>query len=75
VAIASVASEMPDPIGSEFGISYGDATVDAFSDFADRLDVEEVRYLAVSVGIQHGSGGNLARVLQVLSKGDPRPRS
>jgi tight adherence protein B len=73
VTIASVASEMPDPIGTEFGIiqdqvSYGDTIVDAFADFAERMDLEDVRYLAVSVGIQHGSGGNLARVLQVLSK-------
>jgi tight adherence protein B len=73
VTIASVASEMPDPIGTEFGIaqdqvSYGDTIIDAFSDMADRLDIEDVRYLSVSIGIQHGSGGNLARVLQVLSK-------
>ena len=73
VTIASVASDMPDPIGSEFGImqdqiSYGDTVLDAFADLAERLDIEDVRYLAVSVGIQHGSGGNLARVLQVLSK-------
>lgn len=73
VTVASVASEMPDPIGTEFGIvqdqvSYGDTIVDAFNDMADRLDIEDVRYLAVSIGIQHGTGGNLARVLQVLSK-------
>jgi tight adherence protein B len=73
VTIGSVASDMPDPIGTEFGIvqdqvSYGDTIVDALADMADRLDIEDVRYLAVSVGIQHGSGGNLARVLQVLSK-------
>jgi tight adherence protein B len=73
VTIGSVASEMPDPIGTEFGIvqdqvSYGDTIVDALADMADRLDIEDVRYLAVSVGIQHGTGGNLARVLQVLSK-------
>lgn len=73
VTVASVASEMPDPIGSEFGViqdqvSYGDTIVEAFSDMADRLDIEDVRYLSVSIGIQHGTGGNLARVLQVLSK-------
>lgn len=73
VTIGNVASEMPDPLGTEFGliqdqISYGDNVVDAFADFADRTDVEDIRYLSVSIGIQHGSGGNLARVLQVLSK-------
>ena len=71
-SIESVAREMPDPIGSEFGvmfdqISYGDDLVDAFYDLAERVDLEDVRYLAVSVGIQHGTGGDLARVLSVLS--------
>ncbi|MGO4914754.1 type II secretion system F family protein [Pseudogemmobacter sp. W21_MBD1_M6] len=73
VTVASVASDMPDPIGSEFGIiqdqvSYGDDIVTAFNDFAERVDIEDARYLAVSVGIQHGTGGNMARILKVLSK-------
>ncbi|MCU9847844.1 type II secretion system F family protein [Defluviimonas sp. WL0024] len=72
-SIAAVARDMRDPIASEFGIvvdqvSYGDDLVDAFTDFADRIDVEDVRYLAVSVAIQHGTGGDLARVLSTLSK-------
>lgn len=71
-SIEAVANEMPDPVGTEFGvmfdqISYGDEVVDAFYDMADRVDLEDVRYLAVSVGIQHGTGGDLARVLSVLS--------
>lgn len=73
VTVASVATDMPDPIGSEFGIiqdqiSYGDDLVTAFADFAERVEMEDARYLAVSIGIQHGTGGNLARVLQILSK-------
>jgi len=71
-SIEAVAREMPDPIGTEFGlmfdqISYGDELVDAFYDLAERVDLEDMRYLAVSVGIQHGTGGDLARVLSVLS--------
>ena len=71
--IASVASEMPDPIGSEFGImvdqiSYGDELVTAFREMAERTGEEDLHYLAVSVGIQHGTGGNLARLLNVLAK-------
>ncbi len=70
--VASVASDMKDPIATEFGIlvdqvSYGDDLVDAFASFAERTDLEDVRYLAVSVGIQHGTGGNLAEVLKTLS--------
>jgi tight adherence protein B len=73
VTVGSVAREMADPIGTEFGlvvdqVSYGTDITEAFADFADRVDLEDVRYLAVAVGIQHGTGGNLARVLSVLSK-------
>jgi tight adherence protein B len=73
VTVQSVATDMPDPIGSEFGIvhhqvEYGDEIVDAFHDFADRVGLEDARYLAVSVGIQHGTGGNLARILTVLAR-------
>lgn len=73
VTVNSVATDMPDPIGSEFGlisdqVSYGDNIVDAFIDFAERVECEDAQYLAASVGIQHGTGGNLSHVLHVLSK-------
>ena len=71
--VKSVATDMPDPIGSEFGliqdqVNFGDDVATAFRDFADRTNVDDTRFLAVSVGIQHGTGGNLGRVLTVLSK-------
>lgn len=71
--IASVARDMADPVASEFGVmvdqvSYGDDLVDAFMDFADRVDTEDARFLAVSVAIQHGTGGDLAEVLSTLSR-------
>lgn len=71
--IASVASDMKDPVATEFGImvdqiSYGDDLVDAVMDLAERTGLEDVRYLAVAIAIQHGTGGNLARVLDTLSK-------
>lgn len=73
VTVGAVAKDMPDPIGSEFGIiqdqiAYGDDISTAFHDFAERVGTEDAKYLAVSVGIQHGTGGNLARILDVLSK-------
>jgi tight adherence protein B len=72
-SIASVAREMPDPIGTEFGlihdqVNYGDDLVDAFKEFADRVSVEDVDYLASSIGIQYGTGGDLVRVINVLSR-------
>jgi tight adherence protein B len=71
-SIQEVATEMSDPIASEFGvmfdqISYGDDLVDAFREFAERVDLEDVHYLAASIGIQHGTGGDLARIIQILS--------
>ncbi len=71
--IASVAREMPDPIGTEFGIivdqvSYGDDLVEAFSELADRVETEDARYLSVSVAIQYGTGGDLAAVLGTLAR-------
>lgn len=73
VSIGSVGEEMPDPIGTEFGIifdqvSFGDDLADAFQEFAERVDLEDVHYLSASIGIQHGTGSDLARVLEVLSR-------
>lgn len=72
-SIASVAQEMPDPIGSEFGIifdqiNYGDDLPEAFQDFAERMDVEDLHYLSASIGIQHGTGSDLAHVVELLAK-------
>lgn len=72
-SLTSVANEMQDPIGSEFGIvvdqvSFGDDLTEAFRDFAYRIDQEDVHYLSTAIAIQHGTGGDLARVLGVLSR-------
>lgn len=70
--LRSVADEMPDPIGTEFGVvidqvAYGDDLSDAMCDLAARIPEEDVQYLAVAIGIQHGTGGDLARILSTLS--------
>lgn len=72
LSIGTVAETMPDPIGTEFGImvdqiSYGDELVTAFRKLAERNSSEDFHYLAVSIAIQHGTGGNLGRVLGVLA--------
>lgn len=72
-SIGAVAREMADPVASEFGlifdqVSYGDDLPDAFQEFAERVDLEDVHYLSSSIGIQHGTGGDLARVITVLSR-------
>ncbi|MGH6943362.1 MAG: type II secretion system F family protein [Geminicoccaceae bacterium] len=72
-ALAVVAQEMPDPIGSEFGIvvdeiTYGQELDQALERMNERIDLQDLRYLTVAVQIQHASGGNLAEVLNGLSK-------
>jgi tight adherence protein B len=72
-SIRTVAESMQDPIATEFGIvvdqiSYGDELVVAMRKLSDRVPTEDYRYLAASVAIQHGTGGNLGRVLTLLSQ-------
>ena len=72
-SIGTVAAEMPDPIGTEFGLihdqtNYGDELTDAFQEFAERVGIEDVNYLSASIGIQHGTGGDLVRVVEILAK-------
>lgn len=72
-AIANVAKEISDPLGTEFGIiadeaSYGRDVTESLKDFAERMDSQDLRFLAVAVTIQQQSGGNLAEILEGLSK-------
>ncbi|MEM6618569.1 MAG: type II secretion system F family protein [Pseudomonadota bacterium] len=72
-AINIVAQEMPDPVGSEFGlivdeVAYGSDIATALQNMAERIDVPDLRFLTVAVAIQQKSGGNLAEVLDGLSK-------
>lgn len=72
-ALNVVANEMSDPIGSEFGLisdesTYGMEISDAFEELAERLDMQDVRFLSVAIGIQQRSGGNLVEILDGLGK-------
>lgn len=65
--------EMPDPIGSQFGIvvdevTYGADLRDALSGMADRWDLEDMRMFVVSLSVQNETGGNLAEILENLSR-------
>jgi tight adherence protein B len=71
-ALSLVAKEMPDPIGSEFGITvdemtYGMSLPEALAKMADRVDQGDLKFVLVAINIQHGSGGNLAEVLSGIS--------
>jgi len=72
-AIAIVSKEVPDPLGTEMGVisdeaTYGRDVGEALKQMADRLDMQDLRFLAVAVTIQQTSGGNLAEILHGLSK-------
>ena len=72
-AIGIVAKEVPDPLGSEFGViadeaAYGRDVGDALKALAERMDMQDLRFLAVAVTIQQQSGGNLAEILQGLAQ-------
>lgn len=72
-AIQIVAKEVQDPLATEFGIiadeaSYGRDIGEALKDLAERLDMQDLRFLAVAVTIQQQSGGNLAEILDGLAK-------
>jgi tight adherence protein B len=65
--------EMTDPIGSEFGIvvdevTYGAELRDALEGMADRWDLDDMRMFVVSLSVQSETGGNLAEILDNLSR-------
>ena len=65
--------EMPDPIGSQFGVvvdevTYGADLRDALQAMAERWDLEDMRMFVVSLSVQNETGGNLAEILENLSK-------
>ncbi len=72
-AIQIVSKEVADPLGTEFGViadeaAYGANMADSLKAFAERLDSQDLRFLAVAVNIQQTSGGNLAEILSGLAK-------
>jgi tight adherence protein B len=65
--------EMPDPIGSQFGlvvdeVTYGAELRDALQNMAERWDLDDMRMFVVSLSVQSETGGNLAEILENLSQ-------
>lgn len=72
VAISMVAREMPDPIGSEFGIvsdevTYGADLETAMRSLYFRVGQDDLPLFVTAVAIQGSTGGNLSEILQNLS--------
>jgi tight adherence protein B len=72
-ALELLTVEMPDPIGSQFGlvvdeVTYGAELRDALQEMAERWDLEDMRMFVVSLSVQNETGGNLAEILTNLSQ-------
>jgi tight adherence protein B len=72
-AIQIVAKEIADPLGTEMGMisdeaAYGRDMGETLKAMAERLDMQDMRFLAVAVTIQQQSGGNLAEILHGLAQ-------
>lgn len=71
-AINLVGREMPDPIGSEFGLlsdqlTFGLELDRAMLNMVDRVGADELNLLAITVSVQRGTGGNLSEILENLA--------
>jgi tight adherence protein B len=72
-AVGLVAREMPDPIGTEFGmladeIGFGLDIRSALDNLYRRVGQADLLFLTVSVSIQTQTGGNLAEILSRLAR-------
>jgi tight adherence protein B len=72
VAISMVSREMPDPIGSEFGmvsdeVTYGADLETAMRNLYFRVGQDDLPLFVTAVAIQGSTGGNLSEILQNLS--------
>lgn len=68
-----VGDELPDPIAGEFKfayeeINYGVPMNEALHNLATRVPLTDLRYLVIAVLIQRESGGNLAEILDNISR-------
>jgi tight adherence protein B len=72
IAVNMVAREMPDPIGSEFGlvadeITYGADLETAMRNLYSRVGQDDLPLFVTAVAIQGSTGGNLGEILENLS--------
>jgi tight adherence protein B len=72
VALGLVAREMPDPVGTEFGIvadeiMFGLEQSTAVDNLDSRVGLEDLAFFSTAVNIQNETGGNLAEILSRLS--------
>ena len=62
-----------EPLGTEFArtleeVNFGVSTNDALKNLLDRVDSQDLRYFVVSVILQRETGGNLAEIMESISR-------
>jgi tight adherence protein B len=65
--------EMDPPVGYEFGktlneINFGFSTQHALGNLTNRIPLDDLRFFTISVNLQRETGGNLAEILENLSR-------
>jgi tight adherence protein B len=73
IAVGMVSREMPDPVGSEFGIvvdeiTYGADLETALRSLYFRVGTDDLPLFVTAVAIQGATGGNLGEILENLSR-------
>ncbi|MEP1231574.1 MAG: type II secretion system F family protein [Litorimonas sp.] len=73
VSMALVAREMPDPIGSEFGmatdeVSFGSSISAAVQRMSERVGHDDFELFSAMIRLQERTGGNLANLLRSNAK-------
>jgi tight adherence protein B len=73
VALGLVAREMPEPIGTEFGltsdeITFGQDVKTAVENLYRRVGQDDLLFLVVAINVQSQTGGSLAEILVRLSR-------
>jgi tight adherence protein B len=72
-ALHQVASEMPDPISTEFRVTFeeqklGLGTKAALDRLAERVPLADLRLCITAIHIQRETGGNLSEILEKVSQ-------
>jgi tight adherence protein B len=72
-AIRLVARDIPDPLGTEFGIladeiTYGLDLETAMNNLESRAGQQDIALIVIATNIQASTGGNLAEILSGMSK-------
>jgi len=72
-AVGSIAKEMPDPISKEFArvlkeMSFGVDQSQSLNNLLERIESDDLQLMVTAVNIQRDTGGNLAEILDSISK-------